>query len=36
MEEWYEEVTLESWIGLAFMALSTAVMVGCVIWMFTW
>ena len=36
MEEWYEEVTLASWIGLAFMAISTAVMVGCVIWIFTW
>ena len=32
----WEEVTVWSWIGLAFMAMSAIVMVSCVVWMITW
>ena len=34
--EVWEEVSVWSYIGLAFMGLTSIGMVCCVIWMFTW
>jgi len=38
MEKWedFEEVTVWSWIGLAFLVVATVVMASLDVWMFTW